>query len=183
MKANTSLGYAAKAQRGWQDADLPSRAGGASPDGRARPGIIAMLQSGEPAFQRRNPATQNFLLLPRLGRHRPGRLDLLAADQVHPGEQALGLVAEPRFDLAAYAGQRACRAGRHSREIVEESVLALHRWKLRTGGTCCRGEGAGPQSAASPFARAAPAAAWRAVSFWIAPPAPPAQTGPLPPPP
>src|SRR3954451_15231205 len=144
MKANTSLGYAAKAQRGWQDADLPSRAGGVSRDGGARPGIIAMLQSGEPAFQRLDPATQNFLLLPRLGRHRPGRLELLAADQVHPGEHALELVAETRLDLAAHAGQRAGRAGRHPREIVEESVLALHRWKLRTGGTCCRGKGTGP---------------------------------------
>src|ERR1051325_7380196 len=126
MRSISSQGYAAKATQGWQDADLPSRAGGVSRDGGARPGIIAMLQSGEPAFQRVDPAQQNFLLLPRLGRHRPGRLKLLAADQVHPGEHALELIAETRLDLAAYAGQSAGRAGRHPREIVEESVLALH---------------------------------------------------------
>src|SRR3954470_933689 len=126
MLADSSRGYAAKAQPGWQDADLPPRPSGVSRDGRAGPGIPAPLQNGDPGFQRLDPAQQNFLLLPRLGRHRLGRLELLAADQVHPGEHALELAPETRLDLAAHTGQRARRAGRHPREVVEESALALH---------------------------------------------------------
>src|SRR5215208_7155029 len=126
MVAHSIRGYAAKAQAGWQDADLPPRPSGVSRDGRAGPGIPGPLQSGEPGFQRLDPAQQNFLLLPRLGRHRLGRLELLAADQVHPGEHTLELVAETRLDLAAHASQRTRRAGRHPREVVEESALALH---------------------------------------------------------
>src|SRR5690349_13611977 len=98
MVADASRGYAAKAQPGWQDADLPllpssiSRNGRAwSGCGRTRPGIAAPLYSGEPDFQRVDPAQQNLLLLPRLGRHRFGRLELLATDQVHPGEHAFEL--------------------------------------------------------------------------------------------
>src|SRR3954451_5377328 len=135
MSAPSSQGYAAKATPGWQDADFPSRSQGVSRDGGAGPRIIAPFQSGEPGFERLDPTTQNFLFVPRLGRHRPGRLELLAADQVHPGEHAFELVAETCLDLAAHAGQRTSRAGRHPREIIEESVLALHRCKLRTGGT------------------------------------------------
>src|SRR3954454_24986991 len=105
MNANARSGYAAKATPDWQVADLPPQPRGVSRHGRAGPGIDAALQSGQPGFERIDPAPQNLLFIPRLGGHRPGRLELLATDQIHPGEDPFELVAETRLDLPAHPGQ------------------------------------------------------------------------------
>src|SRR3954463_14451184 len=65
-QANARSSYAAKATPGWQVADLPPPPRSISRHGRARPGIGAALQGGQPGFERVDPATQNLLFLPRL---------------------------------------------------------------------------------------------------------------------
>ena len=73
------------------------------------------------------------------------------ADQIHAGENALQLVAQPRLDLAADPGQGADRAGGDPRHVIEKPVLALH--------------GGFPYSAASFLP--CRAACW-SIAFWIA---------------
>src|SRR5947207_7704231 len=86
---------------------------------RARAGLR------EAGFQLGDSPEQNLLLLARLRRHRLDRLELLAADQVHAGQDAFELVAEPRLDLAADPGQRPHRPGGDPRHIAEKPGLAL----------------------------------------------------------
>src|SRR5258708_25446028 len=81
--------------------------------------LAAPLQFG-------NAAQQIFLLGASLHRHRLDRVELLAAHQIHPGENALQLTAQPRLDLVAHAGKSARRTTGDTSHVVEEAGLALH---------------------------------------------------------
>src|SRR6185437_5380818 len=93
----------------------------AASSGRSLGGGLA-----EPRLERGEPLLERFLRDPRLRGHRFHRVELLAPDKIHAAEDALELVAQPRFDLAPHPGQSSESAGRDAREIVDETVLSLH---------------------------------------------------------
>src|SRR5690242_8623747 len=80
----------------------------------------------EPGLESREALLERLLRRARLRGHRLHRVELLAPDEMHAAENALELVAQPRFDLAPHPGQGSKRPGRDAREIVDEAVLSLH---------------------------------------------------------
>src|SRR5689334_19930667 len=81
---------------------------------------------GKPGLERGQSLGEPLLLLARLGRHGLDRLELLATHQFHAVEDVLELFAEPRLDLLPHARERAQRARRHARQILESPVVILH---------------------------------------------------------
>src|SRR5579883_1508810 len=80
----------------------------------------------QPRLQLGDLLLQLFVLLARLGGHRPDRLELVAAGDVHAVEDLGDLVAETGFHLVLDAAQRAHGAVGHLGEVVEKGVAGLH---------------------------------------------------------
>jgi hypothetical protein len=83
--------------------------------------------TAEPRFQLCDPEFERLLRRARLGCHRLHGVKLLASDEVHSRQDALELLAQAAFKFVTDAGERAQRASGDSREVIEQSVLGLHR--------------------------------------------------------
>src|SRR5579862_463929 len=91
-----------------------------------RSGFSPRAADPELRLERGDTRFKCFLGGARSCRHGLNRVELLTAREVHTPENALELLAQPGFDLAAHAGDGTHRAGRDTGKIIEKPILRLH---------------------------------------------------------
>src|SRR5262247_22659 len=105
-----------------------TRAGAAREEKRWRRKWLWVAAGAELGFERGDARLQGLVLLTREPRHLLDRLEFLTLDHVEVAQDAVGLVAEHRVELAPHAGRDARRVVHEPCHFVEETVGGLgHR--------------------------------------------------------
>src|SRR4030095_7419360 len=87
-----------------------------------RAGIRRGRRNAELGFQRRDPALQRLVLLTRQAGHVLDRVELLTLDEVEVAQDAFGLVAHDRIDLALDALGGAGGVVHQTANLVEKPI-------------------------------------------------------------
>src|SRR3954465_1892853 len=88
-------------------------------------------------FERGNPDLERLVFLARQPGHVLDRLELLALDHVEIAEDALGLMAQHRVELAPHALGDAGRVVHQPRRLVKEPIAGLCHRRLRANWSDC----------------------------------------------